>query len=197
MKQFMIIETFRPGCRRKVYERFHAQGQLLPPGLVYLDSWLEKDGDRCFQLMETDDPSLLQVWTERWKDLVSFEVIELGEKPGARDAAVHFARHAQAWNAHDLERILAHYADDVELSSPFAAKLTDRADGMLHGKAALRDYFARGLQAFPTLRFDFVRLYVGVRSCVVEHRSVSGLHSAELEFDAQGKVRSVLGHYQS
>ena len=52
----------------------------LPPKSA-LNSWLEKDGDRCFQLMETDDPSLFRVWTDRWKDLVSFEVVEIGKKP--------------------------------------------------------------------------------------------------------------------
>jgi len=50
-----------------------------------------------------------------------------------------------AWNAHDLERILAHYSEDAELISPFVAKLTGRSEGVLRGKAALRDYFARGL----------------------------------------------------
>ena len=81
MKQYMVIETFLPGCKAKIYERFHAQGRMLPNGLVYLNSWLEKDGDRCFQLMETDDPSLFQRWIDNWKDLVRFEVIEIGEKP--------------------------------------------------------------------------------------------------------------------
>jgi hypothetical protein len=81
MTQFMVIETFLPGCKEQIYERFHAQGRLLPDGLVYVNSWLEKNGDRCFQLMETDDPSLFDVWIENWKDLTAFEVIEIGEKP--------------------------------------------------------------------------------------------------------------------
>lgn len=85
MKQYMVIETFLPGCKGKIYERFHTQGRLLPEGLVYLNSWLEQDGDRCFQLMETTDPSLFRVWCERWKDLVSIEVIEIGEKPHEAD----------------------------------------------------------------------------------------------------------------
>ena len=54
---------------------------MLPEGLVYLNSWLEKDGDRCFQLMEAADFSLFGVWLENWKDLLSIEVIEIGEKP--------------------------------------------------------------------------------------------------------------------
>ena len=81
MKQYMVVETFLPGCKEKVYERFREQGRMLPEGLAYVNSWLEKDGDRCFQLMETDEPSLFQVWLEHWKDLVAMEVIELGEKP--------------------------------------------------------------------------------------------------------------------
>ena len=81
MKQYMVIESFVPGCKDKIYERFQQKGRMLPEGLAYVNSWLEKDGDRCFQLMETDDPSLFQVWSERWKDLVAMEVVELGEKP--------------------------------------------------------------------------------------------------------------------
>ena len=81
MKQYMVIETFRLGCKDKVYQRFHANWRMLPDGLKYVNSWLEKDGDRCFQLMETDDPSSFREWMERWKDLVEMEVVELGEKP--------------------------------------------------------------------------------------------------------------------
>ena len=77
----MVIETFFPGCKARIYERFHAKGRMLPEGLIYLDSWLQKDGDRCFQLMETNDPSLFQLWLETWKDLVSIEIVEIGEKP--------------------------------------------------------------------------------------------------------------------
>ncbi len=81
MIKFMVIERFRPGCREKVYKRFHEKGRMLPDGLRYVGSWLEKDGDRCFQLMETEDPSLFQRWMDNWKDLVEFEIFEIGEKP--------------------------------------------------------------------------------------------------------------------
>ncbi|MGA2694376.1 MAG: DUF3303 family protein [Opitutaceae bacterium] len=85
MKQYMVVERFAPGRKAEVYERFHQKGRMLPDGLTYLDSWLEKDGDRCFQLMETDNPALFEVWKRRWNDLVSIEVIELGAKP-SKDA---------------------------------------------------------------------------------------------------------------
>ena len=85
MKQYMVIESFLPGCKDKVYERFHQKGRMLPEGLAYVNSWLENGGVRCFQLMETDDPSLFQVWLNEWKDLVAMEVVELGAKPKAPD----------------------------------------------------------------------------------------------------------------
>jgi hypothetical protein len=81
MTTYMVIETFKEGCADAVYQRFHERGRLLPPGLLYIDSWREKNGNRCFQLMETTDPKLFHQWTRRWDDLVDFEVIELVEKP--------------------------------------------------------------------------------------------------------------------
>lgn len=78
MKRYMVIETFHPGCKAAVYERFDAKGRMLPEGLVYLNSWLEEAGDRCFQLMETHDRSLFERWVANWKDLVSFEIIPIG-----------------------------------------------------------------------------------------------------------------------
>ena len=85
MKQYMVIESFLPGCKEEVYERFHQKGRMLPEGLAYVNSWLEKDGVRCFQLMETDDPSLFQAWLDEGKDLVAMEIVELGEKPKAQE----------------------------------------------------------------------------------------------------------------
>ncbi len=78
--KYIVVETFRPGCRASVYERFREKGRMLPDGLRYLDSWVEKDGNRCFQLMETDVPKLFDYWMEAWNDLVSFEIVELEER---------------------------------------------------------------------------------------------------------------------
>src|SRR5207253_111094 len=94
------------------------------------------------------------------------------------------------------ERILTHYSDDVELVSPFVAKLKGGGESVVRGKTTLREYFSRGLKAFPTLRFDLIQVYEGVRSCVVEYSSVDGLRTAEvMEFNNEGKVRRVLAHY--
>ncbi|MEN3371231.1 MAG: hypothetical protein V7609_3374 [Verrucomicrobiota bacterium] len=77
--RYMVIEKFAPGCKVAVYERFREKGRMLPDGLLYVDSWLEKDGDTCYQLMETDSPELFDRWIDQWKDLVSFKVTELEE----------------------------------------------------------------------------------------------------------------------
>lgn len=81
MAKYMVIENHRPGTLEEVYKRFHQKGRMMPEGLSYIDSWLEKDGDRCFQLMETEDKALFSEWTKNWDDLTDFEIIEIGEKP--------------------------------------------------------------------------------------------------------------------
>jgi hypothetical protein len=70
----MVIETFVKGPG-PVYDRFHERGRMAPEGLTYVNSWVTSDGMRCYQVMECDDPRLLDAWTTAWKDLVSFEII--------------------------------------------------------------------------------------------------------------------------
>ncbi len=73
--KYMIVETFLSGPAR-VYERARERGRMLPDGLRYLDSWVDAERlDRCFQLMETEDPTLFDEWTGRWSDLVAFEIV--------------------------------------------------------------------------------------------------------------------------
>ena len=70
----MVLERFRTGPE-PVYRRFREQGRLAPPGLRYVDSWVTEDLQRCYQVMECDDPALLTAWMDRWSDLVEFEVL--------------------------------------------------------------------------------------------------------------------------
>ena len=73
--RYMVIETYLKGPR-PVYERAAERGRMLPPGLSYLDSWIDERGlDRCFQLMETEDPSLFDEWIASWSDLAEFEIV--------------------------------------------------------------------------------------------------------------------------
>jgi ketosteroid isomerase-like protein len=101
-----------------------------------------------------------------------------------------------AWNAHDLDRIMAHYAEGIEFTSPFVVRLLGDADGTLRGKEALRAYFGRALAAFPDLRFVPNRVYPGVDSLVAAYVSVNDLLAAEvMELDAHGRIRRVRAHY--
>lgn len=74
--RYMVIETYTSGPEA-VYRRAAERGRMLPPGLRYLDSWVVDDDalDRCFQLMETDDPALFDEWRAAWSDLATFEVL--------------------------------------------------------------------------------------------------------------------------
>jgi hypothetical protein len=72
---FMVIEHFKGRDPGPVYKRFAEKGRLMPDGLKYVSSWIEVGMDRCFQVMETDDPILLQEWIKNWGDLVDFEVV--------------------------------------------------------------------------------------------------------------------------
>jgi hypothetical protein len=74
---FMVIERFRNADAVPVYKRFAEKGRMMPEGLVYVDSWVEANLDRCFQLMECDDPALIQEWICNWSDLVEFEVVPI------------------------------------------------------------------------------------------------------------------------
>ena len=69
----MVIERFKNREAEAVYRRFLAEGRLAPEGLTYMDSWVEASFERCFQLIERDDPALLQDWVLAWQDLVDFE----------------------------------------------------------------------------------------------------------------------------
>jgi hypothetical protein len=81
MTKYMVIEKYRKGCFDKIYKRFHSSGRMLPEGLSFIESWLEKDGKRCFQLMETENYDLFHQWIKNWADLVDFEIIEIGTRP--------------------------------------------------------------------------------------------------------------------
>lgn len=74
---WMVIERFRNRDAAAVYARFRERGRMAPDGLAYLDSWVETNADRCFQVMECDHPALLEAWAANWRDLVDFEFVPI------------------------------------------------------------------------------------------------------------------------
>ncbi len=113
----------------------------------------------------------------------------------ARQFASEWVR---AWNAHDLEQILAHYAQDVQFTSPFIVKLLGEPSGTIIGKDDLRVYFEKGLDTYPELRFELIDVLVGVDSVTLYYRSVKSMLAAEVMlFDESGKVTRVTAHYST
>lgn len=101
-----------------------------------------------------------------------------------------------AWNAHDLDAILTHYDDAVELTSPAAAQLLGTPDGKVTGKENLRVYFQRGLAAYPDLRFQLKEVLLGMNGIVLYYKNQKGSKTAEfMEVNAAGKVTRVVANY--
>ena len=72
----MLIERFRDNDMVPIYRRVRDQGRSLPEGLKYIDSWVEPNFSRCFQLMECDDLRLFQEWILTWRGYgVSMEIV--------------------------------------------------------------------------------------------------------------------------
>ena len=110
--------------------------------------------------------------------------------------AEHFAREwVAAWNAHSLERILSHYEDDFEMSSPVIVKMAGVASGTLRGKPAVRAYWEQALAAAPNLRFELLGALAGVNSVTVYYKGHRGVAAEVFHFGESGKVFKAFAHY--
>ncbi len=83
---YMVIERFKNRNAVAVYRRFRERGRMAPEGLKYIDSWVEPNYDRCYQLMECDDQRLFQQWMVHWQDLVEFEIVPVVTSKEAAEA---------------------------------------------------------------------------------------------------------------
>lgn len=100
-----------------------------------------------------------------------------------------------AWNSHDLERILSHYADDFEMSSPVIVQLVGEPSGRLKGKEKIRAYWAQALERNPNLHFDLLTTLIGVNSVTLYYKGARGLAAEALHFNQAGKVSRAYAHY--
>ena len=99
----MVIEQFKPGKRNDVYDRYHKQGRMLSEGLEYIASWLEEDGDRCFQLMRAEGAQCFEEWTSKWKDWIDFEIVPL--EPSPTNTSNKFLSDTLGWSLADISVI--------------------------------------------------------------------------------------------
>jgi hypothetical protein len=114
-----------------------------------------------------------------------------------RQFAERFAREwTEAWNSRDLDRILSHYAEDFEFSSPRIVELMGEPTGALAGKDAIRPYWARALARTPELKFELLTVLLGINSLVLYYKGSTGRLAAEVfEFDEHGVVQKSAAHY--
>ena len=102
----------------------------------------------------------------------------------------------QAWNSHDLDAVMSHYAVEIVLTSPTAAKLLNDPSGTVRGKDAVRNYFERGLEAYPNLNFELLDVMWGVSSVILYYTNQKGAKTGEfMEIDSKGKVVRVVANY--
>jgi len=101
-----------------------------------------------------------------------------------------------AWNSHDLDKILNHYADDFEMNSPVISQITDKKNGKLIGKNAVRSYWEKALNMNPTLHFEFIKYYVGANSIVIQYKGHRGFSAETFIFNDEGKVTKAYAHYE-
>lgn len=114
-----------------------------------------------------------------------------------RELADHFADDwIDAWNAHDLPRVLAHYDSDFEMASPRIVDIAGEPSGVLRGKARVEEYWATALRAIPDLRFEKLGVFVGARTIAIHYRNQAGRTAVEVfELGEHGRVVRAAAHY--
>jgi hypothetical protein len=115
----------------------------------------------------------------------------------SREQALVFAHEwIEAWNAHDLPRVLEHYTDDFEMSSPLMIQMGLSETGTLKGKQQIADYWQKGLAKYPKLHFKLIDVFSSVNSIIIYYRTINNKLSAELfMFNDAHKVYKSAGYY--
>ena len=100
-----------------------------------------------------------------------------------------------AWNSHDLNRVLSHYADDFEMSSPLIATIAAEPSCRLKGKKAVGAYWTKALELVPNLHFELLTTLVGAGSITISYRGHRGMAAEVLIFGPDNKIAQGLAHY--
>jgi len=101
-----------------------------------------------------------------------------------------------SWNTHNLEGILSHYSDDIEITTPMIKLALGVDNGSLKGKELVADYWQKALNKLPDLHFELYDVTVGVNSVALYYKSVMNKKAIEVMFfDEYGKVNKMFAHY--
>lgn len=101
-----------------------------------------------------------------------------------------------SWNSHDMEDILSHYAEDIEITTPMIKMALGVDSGSLKGKAQVADYWSKALKKLPDLYFELYEVTSGVNSIALYYKSVMNKNSIEVMFfNEEGKVNRMFAHY--
>jgi hypothetical protein len=100
-----------------------------------------------------------------------------------------------AWNSHNLDRVLAHYTDDFEMSSPIIVQIAGEPSGTLKGKQVVGAYWAKALAFIPDLHFDLAATFIGVNSITLFFKWARGLSAEVFIFDPHQKVTRAYAHH--
>ena len=116
--------------------------------------------------------------------------------PATPPAVEHAQSWVAAWNAHDLELILSHYADDAELQAPTVVRRWGREDGIIRGKEELRQHFRTGLQLAPNLRFELEDVFMSPGGYAILYRRENGNRVIDaVVLNADGNAQTVRAFY--
>ena len=100
-----------------------------------------------------------------------------------------------AWNSRDLDRVLSHYTDDFEMSSPYIVQVAGEPSGKLKGKKAVSAYWTSALKLIPNLRFELVSTLLGANSITLYYKGHRGMAAEVFIFGPDGKVAAAFAHY--
>jgi hypothetical protein len=103
----------------------------------------------------------------------------------------------ESWNSHDIDRILSHYSEDIEITTPMIKVALDIETGTLDGKENVKNYWLTALRKVPDLRFELIDVTEGIDSIAIYYKAVMNKMATEvLFFNESGKVKKVIVHYK-
>ena len=102
----------------------------------------------------------------------------------------------EAWNSHDINKIMSHYTDDFIMHSPVIQELLNEPSGKLSGKSEIKKYWLKALKLNPMLHFEIISVYKGVNSIVINYKGHRGLSAEVFHFNRNGKVKESYAHYE-